>query len=72
MTTNKKQIEKAVDTAFDKAINAAAKSLSMELYPDAFANPNSWLCVKKAIDINNNAIRAAIKTALIELLADQN
>lgn len=64
------QINAAVDNAFDAALKAIQPRLERELYPAAFADSHSWLCVKNAIDLNNAAIRQAVKTALSELLPE--
>ena len=58
----------AVDAAFDNALKAIQPRMEGELYPAAFADSYSWLRVKNAIDLNNAAIRQAVKAALSELL----
>ena len=60
----------AVDAAFDNALKAIRPRMESELYPAAFADNSSWLRVKNAIDLNNAAIRQAVKTALQELLPE--
>lgn len=45
----KTEIEKIVDTAFDQAFSKIQPAVDRELYPDAFANKNSWLRVKKCL-----------------------
>ena len=60
----------AVDTAFDNALKAIQPRMESELYPAAFADSSSWLRVKSAIDLNNAAIRQAVKTALRDLLPE--
>lgn len=66
METNR--ICSAVDAAFDNALKAIQPRMESELYPAAFADSHSWLRVKNAIDLNNAAIRQAVKAALLELL----
>ena len=60
----------AVDAAFDNAMKAIQPRMESELYPAAFADSSSWLRVKNAIDLNNAAIRQAVKTALRDLLPE--
>ena len=67
----KNQIEKIVDSAFDKAFKEIQSSMNMELYPDAFANEYSYLRVKSALKLNNEAIRVAVKVSLVEVLASE-
>ena len=67
MTQN--DIEKAVDISFDKALDRIKPAINRELYPAAFAASYSWLHVKAVFDLNNTAIRSAVKEALVALLA---
>ena len=69
MTQN--DIEKAVDFSFDKALSSIKPAINRELYPAAFADEYSWLHVQAAIDLNNAAVRSAVKEALVALLADK-
>ncbi len=66
----KAEIEKIVDTAFDQAFSKIQPVVDRELYPDAFANKYSWLRVKKVFDLNNAAIRSAVKDALSAVLSE--
>lgn len=67
----RKELEKIVDDCFDKELAGIQGKMSMELYPAAFANEYSWLHVKAAIDLNNQAIRRAMKSAIAQVL-EQN
>lgn len=67
---NKESIEKIVDTAFDSCFADIQPLIKRELYPAAFANPHSWLKVTAAIDLQNLAIRKAVKQILSETLSD--
>lgn len=67
---NQEKINAAVDAAFDKALKAIQPRMDRELYPRAFANEYSWLSVKNAINLNNAAIRQAVKDVLAEVLAE--
>lgn len=51
------QINAAVDNAFDAALKAIQPRLERELFPNALADEYGWLRVKRAIDLNNAAIR---------------
>lgn len=64
----KSTIEQVVDAAFDKALKEVQRPIALELYPAAFADDNSWQHVTKAIELNNSAIRDAVKAILAELL----
>lgn len=64
------RISSAVDNAFDTALKSIQPRMERELFPNAFADEYGWLRVKRAIDLNNAAIRQAIKAALAEALAD--
>jgi len=64
------EIEKIVDSTFDKALREIQPKVNMELRPDAFANEYSWLRVKAVFDLNNSAIRKAVKDALVSILGD--
>ena len=66
----KVDISKAVDTAFDSALDEIQGPVNMELYPDAFANEYSWLRVKRVFELQNVAMRKAVKIALTELFTD--
>ncbi len=66
----KTDIEKIVDTSFDKALTKIAPAVNRELYPAAFANEHSWLRVKSVFDLNNAAIRRAVKEALVAILSE--
>lgn len=66
---NQNDIAKAVDLSFDKALSAIKPAIDRELYPAAFANEYSWLHVKAVFDLNNAAIRSAVKEALVALLS---
>lgn len=66
---NQNDIAKAVDLSFDKALSAIKPAIDRELYPAVFANEYSWLHVKAVFDLNNTAIRSAVKEALVALLA---
>ena len=68
---NQEKINAAVDAAFDKALAAIQPRMDRELYPRAFATEYSWLSVKNAIDLNNAAIRQAVKEVLAEVLAEE-
>ena len=68
---NQEKINAAVDAAFDKALAAIQPRMDWELYPRAFANEYSWISVKNAIDLNNAAIRQAVKSVLAEVLAEE-
>ncbi len=65
----KNDIEKAVDISFDKALSRIKPAINRELYPAAFADEYSWLRVQAALELNNAAIRSAVKEALVALLA---
>lgn len=67
----KNDIEKAVDVSFDKALSNIKPAINRELYPTAFANEHSWHHVQTALELNNAAIRSAVKDALITLLTDE-
>lgn len=58
---DKATIEKAVDSAFDSCLSEIYPLVSQELYPAAFANEYSWLRVKNVFDLQNSAIRKAVK-----------
>ena len=64
----KSTIEQVVDAAFDKALKEVQRPIALELYPAAFADDNSWQHVTKAIELNNSAIRDAVKAILAEQL----
>lgn len=68
---NQEKINAAVDAAFDKALAAIQPRMDRELYPRAFAIEYSWLRVKNAIELNNAAIRQAVKAVLAEVLAEE-
>lgn len=61
-------IDQVIDSAFDKALKEVQRPIALELYPAAFADDNSWQHVTKAIELNNTAIRDALKEILTELL----
>lgn len=65
------EIEKIVDSAFDKALESIRPAVNRELYPAAFANENSWLHVKSVFDLQNAAVRKAVKEALSAILSEQ-
>ena len=65
-------IEKAVDSAFDLCIKEIEPQINCELYPAAFANEYSWLRVRAVFDLQNRAIRKAIKIAMTDLLAENH
>lgn len=67
---NKQEIEKIIDASFDAALSNIRNAVGMELYPAAFADEYSWLHVKAVFDLQNQAMRQAIKSALGELLAE--
>ena len=67
---NRSEIEKIVDSSFDQALRAVRPRVDKELYPAAFANQYSWLRVKAVFDLQNQALRAAVKDALSQLLAE--
>jgi len=67
---SKAEIEKIVDSAFAKALSEIKPAIDRELYPAAFANEYSWLRVKCAFDLNNEAIRSAVKESLCAILSD--
>lgn len=69
---NRQEIEKIVDTCFDRELGQIQQKVSMELYPAAFANECSWLRVKAVFELNNQAIREAVKTSLAEILNQEN
>lgn len=63
-------IEKTVDSAFDKCLEEIRPLVSRELYPAAFANEYSWMRVQAVFDLQNKAIRKAMKSIMIDLLSD--
>ena len=67
---DKATIEKAVDSAFDSCLSEIYPLVSQELYPAAFANEYSWLRVKNVFDLQNSAIRKAVKKALSVILTN--
>ena len=67
---NRSEIEKIVDSSFDQALRAIRPRVDKELYPEAFANQYSWLRVKAVFDLQNQAMRAAVKDVLSQLLAE--
>lgn len=67
---DKTLIEKAVDSAFDLSLEEIRPLINRELYPAAFANEHSWLRVKAVFDLQNSAIRKAVKRALSDLLSE--
>ena len=67
---NKAEIEKVVDESFDNALKGIRARVDSELYPAAFANQYSWLRVKAVFDLQNQAMRAAVKDALSQLLSE--
>ena len=67
---NRSEIEKIVDSSFDQALRAIRPRVDKELYPAAFANQYSWLRVKAVFDLQNQAMRAAVKDVLSQLLAE--
>ena len=68
---DKSAIEKTVDSAFDSCLSEISPLVNQELYPAAFANEYSWLRVKTVFDLQNSAIRKAVKKALSDVLAHQ-
>lgn len=64
------EIEKIVDNSFDNALRSVRPRIDRELYPAAFANQYSWLRVKAVFDLQNQAMRAAVKDALSQLLSE--
>lgn len=66
---DKMQIEKIVDASFNTALANIQPAVNAELYPAAFANEYSWLRVKAVFDLNNAAIRKAVKESFVQLLA---
>lgn len=69
---NKKEIEKIVDSAFDRAFEGIRPAVNRELYPAAFVDEYSWLHVKNVFDLQNAAIRKAVKEALSDILSEQS
>ncbi len=69
MFMDNKNIKQTVDKAFQSAFSTWEKQIEKDLYPDAFANPSSWLRVKSAMAKNNDILKAAIIQALDELLS---
>ena len=69
---DKKKIEKIVDSAFDKALESIRPAVNRELYPGAFANEYSWLSVKNVFNLQNAAMRKAVKEALSIILSEQS
>ena len=69
---DKSVIEKAVDSAFDSCLSEIYPLVDQELYPVAFANEHSWLRVKAVFNLQNSAIRKAVKKALSDVLAHQD
>lgn len=67
----KSKIEKIVDCSFDNALAQIQPAVNMELYPAAFADEYSWLRVKAVFELNNRAIRAAVKESLVEIFASE-
>lgn len=65
-----KQICDIVDESFSSAFKAWSRQIESELYPAAFANEYSWLCVKNSLKINNDILKEALKQSLSKLLAD--
>lgn len=66
----KPEIDKAVDSAFDCALDKMHKFMERELYPSAFANEYSHLRVKAVFNMQNAVICEAVKTALSEILSE--
>lgn len=66
----KTDVEQIVDSAFDKALNAIMPLVNRELHPGAFANEYSWLRVKSVFDLQNAAIRDAVKESLSNILGE--
>lgn len=69
---DKSVIEKAVDSAFNSCLSEIYPLVDQELYPAAFANEHSWLRVKAVFNLQNSAIRKAVKKALSDVLAHQD
>ena len=65
---DKAKIERVVYSSFDKALSYIQPAVNLELYPAAFANEFSWLRVKAVFELNNAAIRRAVKESLVDLL----
>lgn len=66
----KSEIERAVDSAFDKAHEKMQVVMEKELYPAVFANEYSHLRVKAVFNMQNAVIREAVKTVLSEILSE--
>lgn len=69
---DRKKIEEIVDDCFDRELERIRCEVNRELYPAAFANEYSWLHVKALFDLNNQAMRRAVKSALAEILDHQD
>lgn len=67
----KSKIERIVDRSFDEALARIQPAVNRELYPAAFVDEFSWLRVKATFELNNQAIRAAVKESLTEILASE-
>ena len=61
-----------IDNAFDASFKSWNQQIDKELYPGAFADEYSWLRVKNSLKINNSLLKEALKSALSELLSDQD
>lgn len=67
---DKAKIDSVVDSAFNSAFSKWTSEIEQELYPSAFTDEYSWLCIKNAMKINNAFLKEALKQSLAELLED--
>lgn len=67
---NRSEIERIVDLSFDRALGSVRPDIEKELYPGAFTDPSSWLRVKAVFNLQSDAMRAALKETLSEILAE--
>lgn len=65
------KIKQIVDDSFESIFSTWSEQIEHDLYPSAFANQYSWLKVKKSLDQNNRFLKEALKSVLIELLAEK-
>lgn len=61
-------IRKVVEQAAGGELRAEyLKKLSNELYPAAFSSPDSWLAVKRALDLHDAYVKEYVIQALEQL-----
>lgn len=68
MDSNK--VKETVDASFDSVFATWSRQIEKDLYPSAFADPYSWLKIKNSLDKNNQFLKEALKSTLIELLCE--